>query len=459
MSSNISPHSIRLKRSSGRILAVFACVAELAFAPACASTQAGVRRAPSMQLEPIIAASHRVLCGHLPSSLAQGPVSVSAHVFTQPGSLVSVFAKTLPGQQPGAYLLDVRIPQALMRQPLLVRVSGPRGYFQTLVMPEGGPTGTLNVADMDDKTTVVAQVYVAARASQTWPAHTDPEVLIPIISTEMALAVRQSANPDRMLAAVTQGITAAVCAWQAVLGHQGLARSKVEDSLALVASLEWHTDSGHLASDEQNNALRDARSHARCVDCTVPAAQLALAAQAGADAWLVYADKLPWALRSQALVDAAALQAHFMMAMVVESQNNKPNPTSLAAATAFEAALASIRQSAAHASPTTTDKHLSIAWQRYAQAVWQSMDTGEAELGSVWAHSSAQLASPIDALRLVRRRLNSRVAPAQTAASMASSYVLVFQATQAALPQGSQDAAKRLSAALTLRNSLLVAVR
>lgn len=459
MSPNVTPLQSRRNRPSNRVLPVSALFAGLICASGCATTQQSAPRAPSMQLTLATAAHHRFLTGQVPAVLAQGPVSVSAHVFTQPGSLVSVFAKTLPSPDAATFALDVRIPQALMRQPLLVRVSGPVGFYQTLVMPEGDAAGTLAIAAMDDKTTVIAQIYVAARASQSWPRSSDPAVLTPIISMEMARAVRQAPNAERTLAAVTQGVVAAVCAWQAVLSHQGLARTDVDDSQALVASLEWHTSTGQLVSDASSSSLQEARSHARCVDCTVPAAQLALAAQAGADAWLVYADKLPWALRSQALVDAAALQAHFMLAMVAQSQDNAANAVSSQAAAELEAGIASIRHSAPTASPTTTARCLSLAWQRYAQAVWQSVDADEVSLSNLWAQSTAQLQAPITALRLVRSQLNSRVAPAQTAASMASVYVRVFLATQSVLPAQSPNSTLRLSAALTLRSSLLVAAR
>jgi hypothetical protein len=412
-----------------------------------------------MQLELENAAQHRFLTGHLPAALVQGPVNVSAHVFTQPGSLVSVFAKALPSAQPGVFALDVRIPQALMRQPLLVRVSGPAGFYQTLVKPVGGEARTLDIPAMDDKTTVVAQTYVAARASQTWPRDTDPDVLTPMISVEMARAIRQAANAERTLAAVTQGVTAAVCAWQAVVSHPQFARPKADNSQALVASLVWHTSLGQIVGDARDTSLNEARSHAQCVDCAMPAAQLALAAQAGADAWLIYADKLPWALRSQAFVDAAALQAHYMLAMVAESQNNTPDAVSRLAAIELNADLARIRQNAQAASPTSTARQLNLAWQRYAQSVWQGICADDTSLSSVWTRSAPQLQEPIEALRLSRRTLNSRVAPAQTAASMAASYMRIFQATQAAVPVQSQSATLRLAAALTLRNSLLMAAR
>jgi hypothetical protein len=116
----------------------------------CASTGVSAR-APSMMLQPGPAAQHRQLRGRLDKARVAGPVTLTAYVFTQPGSLVSVFARSTPVAADGRYSLDIRVPQALAREPLLVRASTPGTYLQVLLFPEDPTDSIMAVPAMDDQ--------------------------------------------------------------------------------------------------------------------------------------------------------------------------------------------------------------------------------------------------------------------------------------------------------------------
>lgn len=379
---------------------------------------------------------HFVLQPKLLEALAQQKAAdVTAYSWTPTGGLIELpIDRPMQGAQ-AKPRFSLEIPQICAQEPILIRFRSQTEVRELLLEPAGfSQSQDTAVVVPGAKSTLVAQIYTAARAANIWPTTSSPHTLEHFISDASARLLLQIGNQERMLAVLTPGLVAAVQAQKAVMASAPTSLVRTESLLAQSPS---SSVGSRIFSDL---ALQQAQQAAVCVDCGPSQGQMTLASGAGLAALDIYLDKLPVNVRTKMRIELQRKRLELVERMLTSKPLILTQQVDLDAKKKLEKTFDDLSAQIEKLPRAYVQQQMASAWQVYAQALVASANQAHPDLASLWAAHADNIVRGVAALQKTHAQINARVAPQQTGEQLARAYLAYSTSVKPNIKQVPQSA-------------------
>lgn len=341
--------------------------------------------------------------------------AITAYEVQADGSLTAISSGNVESAADGTYSVVVELTSQTMSDIVIVADdNGAQG--SVIVSGELSAGSTLTAAPIDTETTVETDIYVEARAQGSWETgSSNTAQLRAWITAELAAAIHGSTDYASNVASCARATTSAMASWSGALAHSAVGATSSEIEAAIAAQTQaqaaldaqLHAATSQAEVDAAIEAYFDATVEAHS-NAGITLEQMSNAAQAAAEAMLVYSGELTADAYAAAVSDAeqmraalvrTAVEARFQAMAAASGVQQSVQQAGATLQTELEATASAGANAAADAQTAWGNYQASIEaeLQAHIQAAAQSalaqventIDTAQASLSSALSSISA----------------------------------------------------------------------